>query len=104
VVAQASVEVSDSTATVTFAGRVVSGPLRATDATFDAAHRQLTFSITGVRYTAGAVSAAGPAGDLIAGVTVSGSGAGVTVRITLQRAGTDHRFVFGRDQVGVHLS
>jgi hypothetical protein len=103
-VAQATIEVSGSTATITFASRVVTRPLHVTGTAFNSGQRRLTFSITGVAYTGGAVSAAGSPGDLIAGVTLSGFPSGVTVHIDLHRAGTAHRFTVAGDRVGVSFS
>jgi hypothetical protein len=103
-VAQASIEISDSSVTIKFASRVLTGPLHATDPVFAHGHLRFTFSITGVTYTLRAVAASGPPGDLIGRVTVSGSGSGVTVHIGLHRAAADRRFTVAHDQVGVDIS
>jgi len=75
--------------------------LHVTGTVFSDGQRRLTFSITGLSYTSGAVSLSGSPGDLIAGVTLSGSPSGATVHIDLRRAGTAHRLTVVRDQVSV---
>jgi len=103
-VAQASVEISGSSVTIKFAGRVVTGQLRTTGAAFTDGHRRLAFSVTGVTYTGGEVSASGSADDLVSTVTVSRSTSGATIRIDLRRPGTNHHFTVAHHQVGVEIS
>jgi hypothetical protein len=102
-VAQASIEVSGSAATIRFAGRIVTGPLHVADAAFVLGGRRLTFSVTGLTYSAATVSASGPRGGRIAEVTVSGSGLGVAVHVDLRRAGSGRRFTVSGHQVGVEV-
>ncbi len=103
-IAQASIEVSATTATIKFAGPVVTAPLRVTGVAFDGNRKRLTFLIVGVAYTGREISVSGSPGDLISRLTALRSRSGMDVQIDLNHAGSSPAFTVSGNQVSVDFS
>jgi len=103
-VAGVEITISGSVATVKFTGPAVTGSLNETGPAFSNGGKGFGFSITGVTYKGGTVTAQGPPASTISQATVSSSSSGVAVTLTLSKAATSYKFSAGNNQVVVTLS
>ena len=97
-------QISGSTATVQFTSNGVKGTITPSAPSFSDSGKDFTVSLTGVTYTGGVVTTAGPPTNRVAKVVVSSSSGGVTVQISLNQAASSYHFNVGNHQVTITFS
>jgi hypothetical protein len=83
--APATVVVGAKTATIEFASRIVTGPLRVGEVSLGSHRAELRFEVTPVLFLARSISVPGPTGGSIGGLTIQATTSGVRVGLSLRR-------------------